>query len=158
MQKEYHDAHPIKLGGERRFLRISTISLRYARKYHDERVDLSILNDAMTDPALFAMMVWVGLLHEDKKLEEDSIYELILLEKKENVHKILKAAGGALMEAIEEVKAFGEGAAAEMPEDLSGSKTPENGQKEKVNPKAPTTSGGTREAYGVGLKADATTS
>ena len=130
MQKGYHDAHPIRLGGERKFLRISTISLRYARKYHDERVDLSILNDAMTDPALFAMMVWVGLLHEDKELEEDSIYELMLLEKTENMHKILKAAGGALLEAIEEVKAFGEGAAAEMPEDLIESETPENGQKE----------------------------
>ena len=86
----------------------------------------------MTDPALFAMMVWVGLLHEDKKLEEDSVYELMLLEKTENVHKILHAAGGALMEAIEEVKAFGEGAAAAMPEDLIESETPENGQKEKV--------------------------
>ena len=130
MQKEYHDAHPIQLGGERRFLRISTISLRYARKYHDERVDLSVLEQAMTDPALFAMMVWVGLLHEDKRLEEDSVYELMLTEKTENVHKILTAAGGALMEAIEEVKAFGEGAAAAMPEDLTESETPENGQKE----------------------------
>jgi len=114
MQSEYHDAHPITLGGKKHFLRISTRSLRYAKKYHNEHVDISTLQDGLRDPSLFAQLVWVGLLHEDKTLKEDDVYDLMDKETAANVKKIQLAAGGALMEAIEEMKNFGEGVAAPM--------------------------------------------
>ncbi len=130
-KKKDIDGFVVTLGGDKVVIRLSIVSCRYAEKYHSELVDLEILKQGLSSPATFAKLVWVGLLHADKTVQEDHILEMLLLESNANKEKIIIATGKAILEVIEEMKLFGEGAT----EAVESQEATTNGAVETTTPK-----------------------
>ena len=78
MDQNHPDAIVVTLGGEARRLRLGPAAFRLAQRDHGVEFSLSDFGEAALSPAKLALLVWVGLLPDNRDLQEDTVIDWLL--------------------------------------------------------------------------------
>ncbi len=106
MENDHPDAIVVTLGGKARRLKLGPAAFRLAERDHDITFSLADFDQAVLSPGRLAMLVWIGLLPDDRELEEDTVLEwLDDADQEEVLGKTLQAV---LRMAEGYTKAFGD--------------------------------------------------
>lgn len=107
MDSTHPDAIVVTLGGKVRRLRLGPAAFRLAERDHGITFSLADFNDAVLSPGRLALLVFVGLLPENRDLKEDTVIDWLLESDDEDA--ILGAVFAAVMRMAEGyTSAFGD--------------------------------------------------
>jgi len=73
MEHEHPDAIVVTLGGESRRLKLGPAAFRLAERDHGITFSLADFDTAVLSPGRLAMLVWIGLLPDNRELQEDTV-------------------------------------------------------------------------------------
>lgn len=113
MDNDHPDAVVVTLGGKARRLKLGPAAFRLAERDHGITFSLSDFDQAVLSPGRLAMLVWIGLLPDDRELPEDTVLEWLDEADQEDVlGKVFRAV---LRMAEGYAKAFGDAGNAKRP-------------------------------------------